>query len=191
MRGGCICSEFSDQKYTAILIFSPWKKTAGASLAPVTEALAGLQTRDTLKSTACSSDRLFLFPPAPNTQSFTICCRLLPTATTWCPHSLLSAFILRSTKVSLSRPFALLSQLPLACEMEFAAGCPIPPPTCIFHSYCRKSFIVSHGFIGMSLNCNVRGALQEAVIAHIKPANTTGGGKKKEEQKLNVKGGMC
>lgn len=82
----CIWNKFSDQKYTAILIFFPWKKTAGASLAPVTEALAGLQTRDTLKSTAHSFDRLFVFTPAPNTQSFTICCRLLPVATTWCPH---------------------------------------------------------------------------------------------------------
>lgn len=85
MRGGCIWSEFSGQNYTVILMIFPWKKTAGASLAPVTEALAGLQTRDTLKSRAqhtaltTSSYPLQHQTPSP-------CCRLFQIATTHCPH---------------------------------------------------------------------------------------------------------
>lgn len=71
MRGGCIWNKFSGQNYTAILIFFPWKKKpAGPSLAAVTEALAGLQTRDTLKSAAYSFDCLLLSTPAPSPSHF-------------------------------------------------------------------------------------------------------------------------
>lgn len=52
---------FLSKNHTSIFIFFPWKKAAGASLATVTEALAALQIRDTLKSTAHSIGCLFLF----------------------------------------------------------------------------------------------------------------------------------
>lgn len=155
-RGRCTWSEFSDQKYSAILIFFPWKKTAGASLPPFTEALAGLQTQDTLKSTATQ----LCLPLTHSSTKHPVLHSLLQTFSN--SSYLMTSYLLsllslhRCTKISLSRPLALLSQLLLICEMEFAAGCPISPSQYISHSCRKKVFIISRGFTVMSLKSNVR-----------------------------------
>lgn len=183
MRGRCTWSEFSDQKYSAILIFFPWKKTASASLAPFTEALAGLQTQDTLKSTAYSFACL-LFTPAPNTQYFTVCCRLFPTAATWWPHIFSLCFPYTDVQRSRFPDHSLFfHSSPLFVKWSLLLAVQCHPPRYISHSCCTKSFIISCGFIVMSLNCNVRWGLQEVVIARIKPASTTGGEKKRAKAK--------
>lgn len=142
----------SKKKNTAIFIFFPWKKAAGASLATVTEALAGLQIRDTLKSTAHSIGCLFLFiqHQTPSPSSFTAASFQLPDAL----KSFVSAFLHRFTQISFSRPAPPLSQLTLTWEMEFAAGSPASLSMFLPHSCCRKSSC--HGFIGMCFNYNAK-----------------------------------